>query len=246
MLRTTNIRKSLGFSLIELMIAITAGLIVTGAVTVFAVSTGKSTSANIRATRVAQDMRSALNLIEREIRRSGFDERAINWVGSCQSVTGTCPLSAFTSVVISNPSCIIVSYDSASNASPGTRGAGQYHGFRLKPNTRPGVVQANLTENPPDCSSASSAWQDVTNSDVSDITALSFTDLSTVTSTDPDWIKSGGCVRSSIGLYAYVQDVGVMMTGKWIDGSVVTSRTLKEAVRVRNDRVSTTNPGGCA
>lgn len=235
-------KKNQGFSLVEFMIAMTAGLIVIGAVTVFAVSTGKSTSSNIRAARVMQDMRSALSLIEREVRRSGFDEKALSYAGACVDVATNCPLSTFSSVVVSTPTCLIVSYDKATSTNPGTVVAGEYHAYRLYTNSSGvGTIQANLTDDPPDCASASTAWQDVTNADVSNITALQFIDRSK--SGTP---AVGGCVRSRIGLYAYVQDIEIQITGSWKDpAGIVTQRTLDETVRVRNDRVSTTNPGGC-
>src|SRR5882724_1384485 len=145
-----NQRHSKGFSLIELMVAITAGLVVIGAAVVFTISTAQSSSANIHSTKVMQDLRSSLNLIEREIRRSGFDETAIKYSSACSDPTDPtkCPVSQFNSLVIASPTCIVVSYDNAKiPATSGTLGAGKYHGFRLVQNTNGvGVIQASLAK----------------------------------------------------------------------------------------------------
>ena len=58
-----EIRLPKGFSLIELMVAMVAGLIVIGAVVVFIAATAQSTSANVRSVKVMQNLRGALSLI---------------------------------------------------------------------------------------------------------------------------------------------------------------------------------------
>ena len=234
-------RQSQGFSLVELMVAMAAGLVVIGAVVVFTISTAQSSSSNIRTTKVMQDLRGSLNLIEREIRRSGYDENAIKFASACVSVTGVCPVSNFTQFVIVSPSCLLVTYDKYSNLTPGTAGTGEFHGFRRVANAAGvGVIQASLNSAAaPSCTAAanSAAWADVTNPDITNISNLNFTQAATV----------GGCVQASSGLWVVVQDVLVQIGGTWKDpvSKLVTTRSLEESVRVKNDRVSTTKPAGC-
>jgi len=229
-----------GFSLVELMVAMTAGLIVLAAILVFTVTTARSASSNIRSTRMMQELRSSLNLIEREIRRSGFDETSYKFAGTCVSASGVCPVSNFNSLTISSGTCLVVSYDKFSNTTPGTISAGEFHGFRLKPSTTPGVIQASLAgSTAPVCtdSATSTNWVDVSNPAIIDVTNLSFTQPTT----------TGGCVTTSSGLWIVVQDVLVQIAGQWVDPAShqVTARSIEESVRVKNDRISKTQPSFC-
>jgi prepilin-type N-terminal cleavage/methylation domain-containing protein len=240
-------RVSKGFSLIELMVAMAAGLVVIGAVVVFTIATAQSTSKNIRTTRVMQNLRNSMNVIEREIRRSGFDERAIRFANACSdpTVPASCPQSNFNQLVVVNSSCIAVLYDNAANATPGTIVAGEYHGFRLATKSGVGVIQASLAgASVPTCTAAATDtnWTDLTDPNVVNITALSFTDTFTPT------VNGGGCTKASNGLWIVVQDVQVALTGQWVDPttSLITQRSLEESVRVKNDRVSTTKPSVCS
>jgi uncharacterized membrane protein len=234
-------RTSLGFGLIELMVAMVAGLVVLSAVLMFIASMGQSVSTNIRSIRLMQELRSSLNVIEREIRRSGYDETAYKFVGSCVSVTGVCPMSNFNSLIIATGSCLVVSYDNGKKTTPGAVSAGEFHGFRLTPNAAGvGVIQASLAgATAPNCSDAANSanWLAVSNPSIIDVTNLNFTQPTTV----------GGCVPSPIGLWIVVQDVLVQINGQWVDPAshVVSRRSIEESVRVKNDRMSTTRPAVC-
>ena len=65
-----------GFNIVELMVAITLGLIVSIAVISFLASTIESTNAAMRATRLNQELRSLAEVIARCHRTNG-DERTI-------------------------------------------------------------------------------------------------------------------------------------------------------------------------
>ena len=236
-------RKIRGFGLVELMVAMAAGLVVMGALLAFITATAQSSRTNIRSTRMMQELRRSMNLVEREIRRSGFDQNARNFVGTCVNVTtpGACPQSNFNSLVISSSSCLVVAYDNAANTTPGTISAGEYHGFRRQTNAAGiGVIQASLAgATVPDCSEAygSGNWSDVTDPRIIDVTSLNFTQPTAF----------GGCVSTASGLWLVVQDVLVQMGGQWVDpgDNKVTRRAIEQSIRVKNDRVSTTRPSIC-
>ena len=70
-------RRHAGFSLIELMIALTAGIIIIGAVSMFTVATMRSYSENILSTLLTQELRTSMNLVVRELRRAGHDSTSV-------------------------------------------------------------------------------------------------------------------------------------------------------------------------
>src|SRR5664279_3838021 len=65
--------KQRGFTLIELMISIVIGLIILAAVLGMFVSMIKSDSDNLKAIRLNHELRAAMSLITRDIRRAGVD-----------------------------------------------------------------------------------------------------------------------------------------------------------------------------
>jgi len=227
-----------GFSLIEMMVAMVAGLIVIGAVVVFTVATAQSSTTNIHSVRVMQNLRSSLSLIEREIRRSGYNQKALSFAGQCVSATGVCPISGFNTLAVVSATCLVVSYDNSANATAGVVDAGEFHGFRLTQKAGVGVIQASIAGNTaaPNCG-ADPGWQDITDPNIVDVTNLTFTRLT----------DSGGCIQQPTTLlWIVVQDVRVQMTGQWIDPAtkLITTRGLDESVRVKNDVLSLTQPVG--
>lgn len=239
---TKMLRLGKGFSLIEMMVAMVAGLVVIGAVVVFTIATSQSSTTNIRSVRLMQNLRTSLSLMEREIRRSGYNESALTYAGQCVSASGVCPIGVFNQLAVVSPTCLVVSYDNSANATAGAVDAGEFHGFRLKKDASGvGIIQASLGgSSAPDCTVAvdDTAWLNVSDPTVVDVTDLTFTQLTT----------NGGCVQQSSTLvWLVVQDVRIQMTGKWTDpaAKLITTRALDESVRVKNDAVSLTRPGIC-
>jgi prepilin-type N-terminal cleavage/methylation domain-containing protein len=70
--RATADTGARGFSLIELMVALVVGLIVSAAAISFVVSVAKANSEDIQVTRLTQELRSVSEVITREIRRARF------------------------------------------------------------------------------------------------------------------------------------------------------------------------------
>ncbi|HET6602740.1 MAG TPA: prepilin-type N-terminal cleavage/methylation domain-containing protein, partial [Xanthomonadaceae bacterium] len=71
-----------GFSIVEAMVALVAGLIVIGAVLAFTVATVQSNTENVQATRLAQELRALMNLVARDVRRAGYDDLSLERVGT--------------------------------------------------------------------------------------------------------------------------------------------------------------------
>ncbi len=109
--------SSRGFTLIELMIALVAGLIVSYAVVAFTMASMKSNAEYVQSTKLTQTLRNTLDLVVRDLRRAGYDDAAVTRLagGADSPAVGTSP---FTAMLLdnSNPSptngsCIIYAYD---------------------------------------------------------------------------------------------------------------------------------------
>jgi prepilin-type N-terminal cleavage/methylation domain-containing protein len=77
-----NKNASAGFSLIELMVALVAGLIVSSAVVAFMMSSFKSNAEYVQSTRLTQELRNSLDLVTRDVRRAGYNEKAMASLGT--------------------------------------------------------------------------------------------------------------------------------------------------------------------
>lgn len=124
-------KYSRGFSLVELMVALAAGLVVVGAVLAFTLSSLRSNTDYVKATRLTQELRRSIDFIGRELRRAGYDESAAKYYS--QALTVTTPLtSPFAQMFISD-TCIIYAYDRGAPAAAGqiVLADGEVRGIRL-------------------------------------------------------------------------------------------------------------------
>jgi type IV pilus assembly protein PilW len=161
-----SMRRQAGLTLIELMIAMVAGLIVIGAALAFTVSTVRAYGENIRSTRLSQELRTGMNLVVRELRRAGYDSASVS-----QTTSGLGP-SAFTQLSVGAPyhpvSCLFYKYDQGTGTGSNTRGF--RHSSLDTANTGPGSVQMNATDADSDCGGAD--WVDLTDPKVVNITVF--------------------------------------------------------------------------
>jgi prepilin-type N-terminal cleavage/methylation domain-containing protein len=98
-----------GFSLVELMVSLVAGLIVSGAVLAFTVSSLQSNTEYVTSTRLNQNLREVIDYTSRELRRAGYDQVHLDQLAqNPDSVT----VSPFTPIFINDESdCVIYAID---------------------------------------------------------------------------------------------------------------------------------------
>lgn len=72
------IKKQTGFSLVELLVAMIIGLFVAGIVTTMYISVLRANSTTVQLARLNQDLQAALDIITRDIQRSGYVNGAEN------------------------------------------------------------------------------------------------------------------------------------------------------------------------
>jgi prepilin-type N-terminal cleavage/methylation domain-containing protein len=239
-----------GFSLIELMIAMVVGLVVSGAVLAFTLASMKSNSDYVLSTRLTQELRNSMDLITRDLRRAGYDETSLQYVatgnatpfsrmklcndsGACNSASATLGTVLATAPI----TCAIYGYD-RSGAAAGVvdLGNGEVRGMRLKQRTyngrTVGVIEYAVSAGTlPACGDASpdyttyppactGAWCALSDPAKLDITALEFVDNGTVVGTSPTQVQ--------------IRDLTIKMTGR-LAGSTEFTRQITSDVRIRSD-----------
>ena len=84
---TTPMRRNAGFSLVELMVGLVAGMVVVGAVLAFTVSSIRANADFVGSARLTQELRSASQYVNSELRRAGYDEDAMAFLASASTET---------------------------------------------------------------------------------------------------------------------------------------------------------------
>lgn len=196
------------------MVGITVGLLILAGVTNLFADYIRSNKDLLAMTRLNQELRSATDLMARDIRRGGYWQNAINGVWYSGS-TG----------VIANPYATVdtttgITYNYALDAD-NSIGTTEAFGFKLDT----GALMM-LKDN---------AWTAVTDSSFTTIT--SFTITPTLRTISLDCLKL--CPGGGTACYPQltVRDIDISITGQSRNDSTIT-RQIRESVRVRNDQVT--------
>jgi len=147
-------KKQQGLTLIEMMIAMVVGLIITGSVIAIFISNIKSTTENMKMTRLNQELRGAMTFISDEIKRAGYSADAANFdfIADFDFVSN----------------CLRYSYDDDGN---GTRSINERFGFQLDAST--GILSWASGLTTTDCSDPDVTWEEITDPNIAEITAFS-------------------------------------------------------------------------
>lgn len=214
-----------GLSILELLVGAAVGMVVvSGAAMLFAKNVAGSRLLVAEA-RLNQDLRNAVDLLTRDLRRAGYWGNAIQGTQAigASSLTTQNPYSTVT-----NPSTTEVAYRFSRDAGTdnNTLDAEEQFGFRL----HDGALQMQ----------AGSGWTDVTDKTAVTITELTVTPSITTVSlgdTCPTVCGVGtpNCPTTTIRSFA------VVLHGQSVRDANV-QRSLRSTVRVRNDQISGSCP----
>ena len=247
-MRMPSFSRARGFGLVELMVSIVPGLVVSGAAVAFVVSSLSSNTYFVRSTRFNQDLRSNMDFVTRELRRAGYDENAMKYIALSASNNSVSPFSAVKVVRAgADNSCVIFAYDSKAAASNGSGGpgvidvaAGEIHAIRRMTRTVNGslvgvmeVAQTSSSATSLDCDAAgpnyanypatcnaSTGWCPLSDPMQIDITRFRIVDNSLWT--PPTAVANG----------SKVHDLDLVMGGNLI-GASENMREVQGSVRIR-------------
>ena len=241
-----------GFSLVELMIAIVAGIVVTGAAVAFTISSLKANGEYVASTRLIQDLRNALDFVSDDLRRAGYDQAAMTYVANPSSgaASAFAPIKVVTT---SGANCIVYAYDRPS----GTRGSidlanGEVRAVRRQSpsinGTTTGVLEvadSSIASTPvrPDCDAAgpdysqypvtcntTTGWCPLTDGRVLNVS--DFTVSATASGTNTHGIQT---IAAGSGFNAMsLREYQLTLTGNLKKDTTVT-RTVRSNVKVRAD-----------
>jgi prepilin-type N-terminal cleavage/methylation domain-containing protein len=235
--RKISAARQAGFSLVELMIALVAGLIVSAALVAFTMSSFRSNGEYVLSTRLTQELRNSLDLVMRDLRRAGYDEGALGNLAQ-----GT--MSPFSPMDV-EAECVIYAYDRDSANGVGFNdGAidlnnGEVRALRRVVvdynGTNVGVLEYAVSANdtrptcdgdtadydqfPPACNDDSN-WCALSDPAILNITEFALEDNRQPVGNAPTQVV--------------LRDIGITLSGQ-LASSTEFTRTVKSSVRVRSD-----------
>ena len=221
MLVHNHFQRQDGVTLTEMMIAVAINaVLLVGLVSIFVMNLNHHRE-SIEESRLSQQMHSAMDVMVLEIRRAGYWSNSRVDIGTD---TNTNPFMAIGTDIAVNASnnCILFTYDHDKNgalAAISSSSDDERYGFRLMNN----AIQARPPGAAFDCNAVTSAWEDITDQGVIQVTALVFT-------LNEDTVITG---PGPIGIT--IRSVDISMTGA-LTGNASVTKTLTQHVRLRNDK----------
>jgi prepilin peptidase dependent protein B len=212
-----------GFTFVELLIALAINMILFVAIVGMLLSNLNHYNQSLKINRLNQELQSILNLMSNDIRRAGYWVNASNDVGTGQNNNPF--VASGVDISIPNSSCILFAYDHDNNgtlASISSSVDDERYGFRLNSQ----AIQARPPGAAFDCNAIATAWENMTDTNIIQITNLTFTLTTNTITTGPG--TQGISMRS----------VDVTITGRLASDNTIT-KTLTQHIRIRNDKFIT-------
>lgn len=241
-------KKQSGFTLIEIMVALTLGLIVVAATISIYIATVGSSASTIRSSRLNHDMDAVMTLMINDIKRAGFWGRATVNVDTRNNPFTT----ATTNIQIPAGTCILYSYDADGD---GTVDADEYYGFKLQGTS---IVMRKTGTTADDCTDGT--WEEFIDGNQITVTALAFSfapvaaaapfpalpaasrclNVSTnaVTNAATCATDATNCTAGNPCNIAEKRVVNIQLSAR-LSSDATTTKTLSSTVEVRNTRLLT-------
>jgi len=247
-----NRMKSLGFSMIELMIAMAIGLVVIGSVLAFTLSSIGTNTEYVQATRLSQELRNSMDFVSRELRRAGYDQN----VGSYTAKYSLSNLvtSPFARIFTTNDAdgdgtngdgCVIYAYD----RSGGTSGtvdlaSGEIRALRMATRNVDGLdvgvleVAESAAGVTPDCDAAGPDYANYPPSRNTTTGWSALSDPRVLNLTEFNLDTSGYIIQpgSAVSVPVTMREIGIELQGQLRrseDGTV--TRGIRSDVKIRAD-----------
>jgi prepilin peptidase dependent protein B len=216
-----------GLSIVELMVGITIALLVAAAgVTLFASQLREHRSLLLEA-RLMQDLRTAADLVTRDLRRAGYWGAAADgvWAAGASSVAANPYAAVAPDTAASDAASFRYSRDAAENHAVDSH---EEFGFRL----RRGAIEMQL---------GAGNWQALTDTGTLIVTQFSVTPTVQQVSLESFCARPCPPAGGACPPQQQVRSLAIVVSGR-LAGDAAVTRSVRSTVRLRNDAVT----GACA
>ena len=262
-----SLKTQRGFTLVELLISVTIGLLVTSATIFIYISVAESSTITLKASKLNQELAAVLTVMTNDIRRAGYSNAALANLNAPQnnifSAIDNTALEVIDNMTDNNQvaansaaggECIVYVYDFNDNGNLDDADIG---GFRLNNGVVQMRQQGDIVSNVNDhdnCNDADDTWLNMTDGSLITVSALNFSLDSSecLNASEPNGLDDDGDgdIDNAEEIDCYTQvpangsgDVTVETRGVTISvtGNLVNdptvTLTLNEDIRVRNDLI---------
>ena len=234
-----NIGHQRGVGLMELLIAGAISIVASAGMLALMANTLGSGTKTIKMTRLSQEMRTAMQIMTRELRRANYHGSYAACFNDADCIDTLGISSVVKEVTIdggSGGSCFWFWYDRPQGTSTPVAITGeQVAAFRRTTDGAGiGSIEMSVTgTGTPSCNVDSASWQPITNPDVYDVTALTITNTESFTAAIT---KAGDTLAvNRIGITIIGSLIDDASIPAWMGGSAAPTVQLQDFVRVRND-----------
>lgn len=213
--------REAGLTLIEILIALAINAFVFGVLIAVFVSNLNYYHKSIEINRLNDQLQTVLQLMSDDIRRAGYWANANTDIGLAQN-NNPFQAAGVDLTINGSGNCILFAYDQDANGSLAAISStvdDERYGYRLSGS----AVQARPPGAAYDCTASAGAWENMTDTNVLTITALSFTPTTVTMTTGPG--TKGISLRS----------IDISLTGRLTSDASIT-KTVTQHVRIRNDK----------
>ena len=243
--RPGNRQKQTGVTLIELLVAGVISLIAASGMILAMSSTLGTGSQTIQMARLTQEMRTAMQIMSRELRRANYHSTFMNCYGKVDCLT-TLGLTSRVRVIGINVDrdCLWFWYDRPQTVTQLAITDEPVAAFRLTGPDGAGRIQMMTYDTPPNCADPddSTNWVDLTDPNIIDVLSFEVINDDAAFPSITETINTAGDTQN-------VEKIGLTMTAKltadssvaaWIQNlnSAGATRDLNAFVRVRNNVVT--------
>jgi type II secretory pathway pseudopilin PulG len=215
-----------GATLMEVMIAMTISLVVTAAMIAMMSNTLGTTARIINMSKLTDDMRVAMQMMTRDVRRSSYNANSMLCYANddCATDAGG-PVLAGDVTIDDSGTCFTFLTDRDHDGDSTDNAAG---GFRQVTVSGVGVIEMWTGDNTPDCTDAAGAagWVEITNPEQMDVFAFTVDDDLSYTQVILD--------NGSDTLSQKVRKIRMDMQGRLVTDNTIT-RQIEDVINVRND-----------
>lgn len=225
-MKTNSLNRQRGATMMEVLIAMTISLVVTAAMIAMMSNTLGTTARIIHMSKLSDDMRVAMQMMTRDVRRASYNANAMFCYANldCGTDAGG-PALAGNIVIDDAGSCFTFLTDRLHDGNSTNDAAG---GFRRVVREGVGVIEMWTGDNSPNCADAAGAagWVEITDPEQMDIFAFSVDDDD---SYDEDILDN-----DTRTVTQWVRKIRMNMQGRLVLDSSIT-RHVEDVISVRND-----------
>lgn len=220
-------RRQAGFTLMEGLVSLALGLVVTSAMVALMANSMGTATRIIQMSQLTDQLRNTMSMLTRDIRRANYSANSAYCYANADCGADGSALQ-FADIAFDGDSCFVFGMDRDWDGDATDDDAG---GFRRVTPGGVGVMEMWVGDNDPDCAVDGADWVPITDPD--------FIDITDFVATDDDSFSTSVTGEAGTTITQRSRQIRVQIEGELVrDGSI--TRRIEDVIKVRNDMITKT------